>query len=126
MDQKKFKLILIIGSAVFAAAGILLLILGLVLDVNTLFRVFAIISAVFSVAIAGEGVCFLLLMKDTKQNYFLFNHQTKRNIPVQKLTFQIVNSRITRYIAGYASSEGKLWTDRVFDDPSLEMDDVRR
>ena len=75
-------------------------------------------------AIAVLGAYLLMLMQDRKQNYFLYSYQSKRNIPVQKLTFQIVNSRMNRYLSGYASSEGKIWTERVLDNPYLEMNDV--
>ena len=122
MDQKKLKFILMIGSAAMAVVGIVLFILGVSLTLDTLPRVFVIISAILCVAIGGEGGYLLLLMRDTKQNYFLYNYQTKRNIAVQKLTFPMVNNRMNRYLSGYASSEGKLWTDRVFDNPYLEMD----
>jgi hypothetical protein len=30
---------------------------------------------------------------------------------------------MNRYLSGYAASEGKLWTDRVLDNPYLEMED---
>ena len=123
MEQKKLKLILMIGSAVFAIVGIVLFILGIALDITALPRTFVLISAVLSILLAAEGGYLLFLMQDTKQNYFLYNYQTKRNIPVQKLTFQTVNGRMNRYLSGYASSEGKIWTDRVFDNPYLEMND---
>ena len=41
-----------------------------------------------------------------------------------KLNFQMVNNRMNRYLSGYAPSEGKIWTDRVLDNPYLEMDSV--
>ena len=124
MDQKKLKLILMIGSAFFGVVGILLIVLGIFLDIDKVSRAFAIISAVFSLCIGAEGGWYLLLMKDERQNFFLFNYQTKRNIPVQKLTFQIVNGRMTRYISGFAASEGKIWTERVLDNPNIEMNEV--
>lgn len=124
MEQKKLKSILTIGSAALLLVGIALLILGSALSLDTFPRVFAIISAVLCLAIAVLGAYLLMLMQDKKQNYFLYSYQSKRNIPVQKLTFQIVNSRMNRYLSGYASSEGKIWTERVLDNPYLEMNDV--
>jgi len=124
MEQKKLKLILEVCSGAFVLIGILLIILGVTLDIMAFSRVFVIIPAILCLALAAEGVYLVLLMKDGKQNYFLYNYRTKRNIPVQKLSFQAVNSRMNRYLSGYASSEGKIWTDRVLDNPYLEMADV--
>jgi len=33
---------------------------------------------------------------------------------------------MNRYLSGYATSEGRIWNDRVFDDPYLEMEDEFR
>ena len=124
MEQKKLKLILMGAGGGMLVIGIALFILGCALAMPIIPRIFAIISAVLCIALALLCAYLLLLMQDKKQNYFLYSYQAKRNIPVQKLTFQTVNSRMNRYLSGYASSEGKIWTERVLDNPYLEMNDV--
>ena len=36
----------------------------------------------------------------------------------------MINSKMNRYLSGFAPSEGKIWTDRVLDNPYLEMEAV--
>ena len=121
MDKNKLKIALGVAGAFFLVAAIVLFVLGITLDMNTLPRVILIIISVLCLALAVELGYFLYLTVDTKPNYFLFNPQAKRNIPPQKLTFQIINARMNRFLSGYAASEGKIWNDRVLDDPNLVM-----
>lgn len=124
MNQKKLTLISLIGSIAFAVIAVVLLILGIAIDYNSaITRVLVIIVSVLCLAVAVEGMYFFFLMKDAKPNYFLYNHQTKRNISVQKLTPQMISNRMNRYLAGYAATEDKIWTDRVLDNPYIEMTD---
>lgn len=121
MNRDKIKMILLAASIFFAVVAILMLVFGIVLDMNTLPRVIIIIISLLSFALAAELGYFLYLLADTKPNYFLYSSQAKRNISVQKLTFDTVNSRMNRYLSGFASSEGKVWNDRVLDNPYIEM-----
>ncbi len=121
MDRKKLMVVLSACAAFFLIVGIVLLILGIALEFEALVRIILIIISVLCLALAGEIGYFAYLMIDVKPNYFLYNPSSKRNISVQKLTFQIVNSRMNRYLSGYAASEGKLWNDRVLDNPYLDI-----
>ncbi len=121
MDRNKLKIVLGIATIFFLAVAVVLFVLSLALDMNTLERVVLIIVSVLCLALAVEFGYFMYLMIDTNPNYFLYSSQAKRNISVQKLTFQTINARMNRFLSGYASSEGKLWNERVFDNPYLEM-----
>ena len=121
MDRNKLKIILGIAALFFLAVAVALFALSMALDMNTLPRVVLIIVSVLCLALAVELGYFTYLMIDTNPNYFLYSSQARRNISVQKLTFQTINARMNRFLSGYASSEGKLWNDRVFDNPYLEM-----
>lgn len=121
MERNKLKIAFGLGTALFLVVGIVLLILSLALDINTLLKVVLIIVSVLCLALTAELGYFTFLMIDTRPNYFLYSSQSKRNISVQKLTFQVINSRMNRFLSGYAASEGKLWNDRVLDDPYLDM-----
>ncbi len=124
MDQKKIRLIVGIASIVAAVLFVVLLIVGIVYDGSVLAKTLLIIISVLVLALAVELGYLFLLFGDTKPNYFLFNTNSNRNIAVQKLTFQTINARMNRYLAAYAPSEGKIWTDRVLDNPYLEMDEA--
>ena len=123
-QQDKIKLIVLIGSIVAAVLAIALLIVGIFYNGGTLAKVLIFVISFFVLALAAELAYLFMLFKNTKPNYFLFNPKTNRNMPPQKLTFQIINVRMNRYLSTFASSEGKIWTDGVLDNPSLEMDET--
>ncbi len=123
MSQNKLKMIFGIGSIAAAVVAIVLFFVSLFAIEDVAFlEVTLYVSAALCLALAVEFGYMFFVEKDSTPNYFLYHAQSKRNIPVQKLNFQIVNGRMNRYLSGYASSEGKLWTDRVFDNPYLEME----
>ncbi len=121
MDRKKLMIILGAATAFFAIVAVVLFVLGLVLELATFPKVLLIIISVLCLVLAGELGYFTYLMVDTKPNYFLYNPSAKRNISVQKLTFAMINSRMNRFLSGYAASEGRLWNDRVLDNPYLDI-----
>ena len=103
---------------------IVLLVVGIIYKGGILSKTLLIVISVLCLALTAELLYLYILLGDTKQNYFLFDPNTNRNIPAQKLTFQLVNSRMNKYLSGFASSEGKIWTEGVFDNPSLELDEA--
>jgi len=126
MSQNKLKLFFGIGAIVFAVLFVVLLLVGIfAIPAATalLVKILVIIISVLCLLIGLELGYMYLIENESAPNYFLYNNQTKRNIPVQKLNFQIINGRMNRFLAGYAPSVGKLWTDRVLDNPYLEMED---
>lgn len=120
MDRKKVKIII-------GVAAIVALVIAIALLCVALFAGLSSASAVIMGIVAG--LCFLLsielgymfwINKDSKANYFLYDSATKKNVPVQKLNFAVVNARTGRYLAHFAASEGKIWNERVLD--STEID----
>ena len=124
MDNRKKRLLTGVSAIVAAVLFVVLLIIGLAYSGGAFAKVMLIVTSLFVLFFAFELGYFYLLSAETVPNYFLFNSNTNRNIPVSKLTFQIVNVRMNRYLSGYASSEGKLWTDKVLDDPSIDISDA--
>ena len=129
MNQNKLKLWFGVASVFFAIVAIALLLVGILaieFDKAAFVRVIVIVISVLCFLIAAELAYMFLIESDSTPNYFLYNPQTKRNIPVQKMTFQLINSRMNRYLSGFATSEGKLWTSRILDNPNLEMEEKFR
>ena len=124
MNKTRLKMFLGIMAGVLLAAAVALMVVSFVVVENIFTRIVMIIAAVLSFIMAALLGYLILLANDTEPNYFLYNSQQKRNIPVQKLTFETVNVRMNRCLSGYAKSEGKLWTDRILEAPTLEMDDA--
>jgi flagellar motor component MotA len=117
------KIVLGVATVFFLIVAVALLILGCTLEMSALPRVILIIVALLALLLSVELGYFTYLLIDKNPNFFLYNTQTKRNISVQKLTFQMINSRMNRFLSGYATSEGKFWNDRVLDNPYLDMED---
>ncbi len=126
MNQSKLKLMFGIAGIVLAVVAIALIFVGafaIEFASAALVKIMVFIIAVLCLALAAELFYLLMVENDSAPNYFLYNSQTKRNIPANKLTIQIINSRLNRYLSGFAPSEGKLWTDKILDNPYLEMED---
>ena len=123
MNQNRLKMVLGIVSAALLVLAILLLVFSLTLIKTTATRVVMIIAAVLAFVMAALLAYLMLLANDARPNYFLYDSQLKRNIPVQKLTFETVNIRMNRCLSGYGKSIGKIWTDRILENPSLDMND---
>jgi hypothetical protein len=126
MTQNKLKMLLGVAAIVFAVLFVALLLVGIfaiTADSVKFVKVLVIIISVLCLLIALELGYMFMIESQSAPNYFLFNSQTKRNIPVQKLSFQIINGRMNRFLAGYASSEGKIWTENILGNPYLEMED---
>ena len=121
MDRNKAKILLGVGSVFFLIVAVVLLVLGIALDISTFPRVSLIIVSVLCLIIAVLLGYFTYLNLDTKANYFLYSPQMRRNISVQKLTFETINARMNRFLSNYAASEGKIWNERVLDNPYLDM-----
>lgn len=125
MNQNKLKMLFGSGSIVSAVVAVVLFFVALFAVRDQIFvRVMLFVVSAIAILLAAEFAWMFFAEKDTKQNFFLHNPQTGHNMPVQKLNFQVVNGRMNRYLSAYAASESKLWTDRIFDNPYLDMKDA--
>lgn len=126
MNQKKMNLIMTVACAFFAVIAVVLLVFGIIYDGDHVFtKVFMLISAALSLALAGE-LAYIIWFSDKGDvpNYFLYDSSTKKNVSVDKLTLNVINKRMDRYISAYAPSEGKLWTDGALENPYIDMSDA--
>ena len=124
MNQKKLNLILLIASAVFAVLAVILIVVGIVYNGEHLFtKIMVFVVAVLSMALAAELFYLRYVSIDRKPNYFLYDSKRRKNINVQDLNFATINVKMNRYFAGYAPSEGKIWTEGILDNEALDMAD---
>ena len=115
MNQKKTNLLVIIAAALFALIAIALLVFGIIYDNGVLVKVLLIVAAVFVLALAAELAYLFVLSRNVTPNYFLFNPSLNANIPAEKLTFEMVDMRMNKYLSGFAKSEAKLWVEGVLE-----------
>ncbi len=116
------NLILKIAVGVLAVLTVIFLVFGIVYDGGSLSKTLIFVAAVLVLLLTLEVTYLLMLSVDTKPNYFLFNPKFNKNIPVQKLTFEMIDARMNKYLSSFADSEGKIWTDRVLDNPQIDID----
>ncbi len=115
MDQKRANLLLKIGSAVFAVVGVALAVFGIFYDKSILGKVLLFVGAVVVVLLAAELSYLSMMSKTVKPNFFLYNPSTNSNASPETLTFEAANARMNKYLAKFAPSEGKYWTDKVLE-----------
>ena len=120
MDRKKVKLIIGIAAAVFFVISVVLFIVTFVADIKTPAKVLLGIVAAICLALAVELGYMFLLNRTAKANYFLYDPETKRNVPIQKLSVSVITARTGRYLSNFASSEAKIWNDRVLDEVEID------
>lgn len=126
MNQNKLKNFFGIAAIVFAVLFVVLLLVGcLAVSYATagFVKVLVIIISVLCLCIAAELGYMFIVAGETSPNYFLYDPKTQRNISVQKLNYAVINGRMNRFLSGYATSVGKLWTGRVLEQPTLDMED---
>lgn len=58
---------------------------------------------------------YLYITRDAEPNFFLFDRARKRNIPVEDLTFTIVNERMSFFLTMVCESAEQLWQDNVLE-----------
>ncbi len=119
MEQKKINLLIICASAFFALLAIILLIVGIVYDRGTFTKIMMILGSLVVLVFALEIAYLFVLSRKVKPNYFLFNSDFNFNASVEKLTFEEIDTRMKKYMSGFAPSEGKLWTERILDDSAV-------
>lgn len=74
------------------------------------------ISAVLLVILALLIAYYLFLGRDTYPNFFLFDRTKKKNIPVENLTFPLINERMTFFFTLICDSYGQLWQADLLED----------
>ena len=120
MDRKKVKIIMGVAAIAALVISVALFLVVFLAGMETVPKVILGIVAGLCLLLAVELGYMFLLNKDSKANYFLYDSATRKNVPVQKLNFAVVNSRTGRYLSHFAGSEGKIWNERVLD--SVEID----
>ena len=126
MNQSNLRKIFLAICIALGVVGVILLAVGVFFisfDAVPFIKVMVIIIAVLCVLAAAEFAYMFYIENEVKPNYFLYDQQTKRNIPLEKMDFNVINRKMNSYLRGFAASEGKLWTDRILESPELDMDD---
>ncbi|MBQ8849983.1 MAG: hypothetical protein IJ011_06620 [Clostridia bacterium] len=126
MNQNNLRKIFLAVCIALGVVGIVLLAVGVFaisFDDVAFIKVMVIIISVLCILASAEFAYMCYIENEVKPNYFLYDQQAKKNISLEKMDFNVINRKMNTYLRGFAASEGKLWTDRVLDDPDLKMED---
>lgn len=78
-------------------------------DLLPLARVLLVISGVVLILIAVQLVLFFFVFGEDTPNFFRYDPSIGRNLPVEKITPDVVNARMDTYFSRIAKSKGQLW-----------------
>ncbi|MBE6633878.1 MAG: hypothetical protein E7620_06000 [Ruminococcaceae bacterium] len=110
MNWKRFlPMILLAVGVIFLVCAILVFAIAVPKANYTYKLVLNVICAILMLVVAGLCFLYWYLSRDTYPNFFLFDREKKRNIPVEKLKFSMVNDRMTFLLSQLAESEEELW-----------------
>ena len=126
MNQNNLKKIFLIIAIALAAVAVLGLIIGFALlgvDVITFLKVMIFIVSGLCLLAAAEFAYMFYIENEVEPNFFLYDASTNKNIAVEKMSFEMVNRKMNMYLSRFASNEGRMWTDRILEDPKLGMED---
>lgn len=86
------------------------------------------ISAVLFFILMALALYYFYLTRESDPNFFLFDQTTRKNIPVDQLTFGIVNERMDFYLSLISDSDEELWQGGVLakNDGSFGHEDIYR
>ncbi len=86
------------------------------------------ISAVLFFILMALALYYFYLTRESDPNFFLFDQTTRKNIPVDQLTFGIVNERMDFYLSLISDSDEELWQGGVLakNDGSFGREDIYR
>ena len=114
---KKWTPLIMLVAGVLSFVVALLLLFGAVPGSVGYKKVLSVICAVLLLILTALIGYYLFLSRDTEPNFFLFDRAKKRNIPLENLTFAIVNERMTFFLGLVCETPEQLWLDGVLDDP---------
>jgi len=86
------------------------------------------IAAVLFFVLMGLSLFYFYLTRESDPNFFLYDQEARRNIPVDRLTFTAVNERMDFYLSLISDSQEELWQGGVLakSDGSFGREDIYR
>lgn len=108
---KKNQPYILLGLTAFCAVIAALVLLVLVPRADAVYRkVLGIIIGILFLVLCALIGGYYLLTRDKDPNFFLFDRQRKRNIPIEELSFKLVNERMNFFLTLVCDSEEQLWS----------------
>ncbi len=116
MNWKKKIPLIMAAVAIVSLVGAILLFVLAVPNANAAYkRVLEIILGILMIVLSVAIGYYLLVTRDVEPNFFLFDRAKKKNIPVENLTFTIVNERMSFFLTMVCDSAEQLWEENVLE-----------
>ena len=115
MNQNNLRKIFMLICAVLGVLGVALLCVGIFAIEMAFFKIMVIIIGAIFILGCAEFAYMAYVEKEVKPNFFLYDTQAKKNIPLEKMDFNVINRKLNGYLRTLAPSEGKIWTDRILE-----------
>ena len=112
--KENLQLILIVLCGVLVISGILVMVFGAGTSdgfLKVMFVIFGIVLIALGCALLFFAV---LVATDENANFFLYDSRTKKNLPVESLTFETVNKKMTYVMTKLVANASKVWTENLF------------
>lgn len=107
--KKKMPLLMSIAAAVSFIGALIILIFVLPASNATYKTVLEVIISCFMILLSFLIAAYLWVIRDVEPNFFLFDRVRKKNIPVEDLTFAIINERMNFFLTLISDSPEDLW-----------------
>jgi hypothetical protein len=126
ISTRKLIPVIIGAGALAIIGGILVLIFGIAAAGSSLTKVLVAIEGVLMILIGLILGYIVLLARDNDVNFFLYDRKSGKNIRVEDLTFDRINSRLGYYMSLISSSQEQMWERNILerDDPRFGTDGV--
>ena len=108
--KKNFPLVMLILAFVSLVGSLLLLFLAAPRANAEYKKVLIVIVASLMLLLSGLVFYYLWIIRDAEPNFFLYDRDKHRNIPVDQLNFTMVNERMVFYVTLVCESVEDLWT----------------
>ena len=134
MQIKKLKLnkqllpvAMLAVAALSLIAAIIVLISAITSDATYKGVLFGIATVLFLI-MSALALYYVYLSRSSDPNFFLYDKDQRKNIPVEQLTFDIVNERMSFYLSLISDSDDELWQGAVLakSDGSFGREEVYR
>ena len=115
MNGKKSMPIIMAAAGIISLIGaILLFVLAVPRADATYKRVMEIMIATLMLILSALVFYYLYISRDVEPNFFLFDRTKKKNLPVEKLTFKLVNERMNVFVEMVGTVE-QLWEEEILE-----------
>ena len=112
--KENLQLILIVLCGLLVISGILVMIFGAGNSEGAL-KVLFVLFGIVLIALGCSLLFFAMLVATNENaNYFLYDPRTKTNMPIDNLTFELVNKKMTYVMTKLVAYATKVWTENLF------------